>query len=342
MEEGGGNKFGSEWEKNYEDAVEAAENAREAVEKANDPGATAGEKKAAAQLKAVAEAKGKLAFESLNKALGLEEGLLGKIDWEKSLDAQNQSLNKEEVNKVVTELKKQFTLAGENLADRLSKLTGTDITTKTQLFETEWDKKTRRRRVARDAQGQPDPRAAKTLDNFRYIFGSKIAYAFYALCVMAGGVLGFWEAYKDTIGCDLAQGQSGCFAVDPANEKLQVVNYNAHAPNLPGANCSDYTYTCGGCQGGWVQPGIEESCCNSSVDADSNLRKGWQYTEYCVTPSQGVLEALNAIGNALDPSNMLKKVLMILLYSAIAIVGVIILFYLIKFALSRLKRHKTQ
>lgn len=331
--------FGPQFEGHYEDYVSEMEQVRTLQEAYNNGNPAV--KGALASAREAAEAKATLAFKDVAANIGVDPNVMGSIDWSQDLtaDAQpniNTSGEIAELGRITDKLKAKFRDGGVSVAKKLSEVMGKDITDKTVLFETEIDPSTGRQRVKDDPENQQ--KASNALENFKKIFGSKIAMVFYLLCVMAGGTVGFWELWKNTIGCDIAKGQSGCFAIDPANSKLQVVNYHSKVPS----ECYRYTEVCGGCDKGYVQPGKAALCCTAAVDADAKQRKGWTYTLRCVSPAQGMLESLNAIGDVLNPGNLLKKLLMILLYVAIAVIGVVVIFYLIRFAWSKFKgnRHK--
>ena len=327
--------FGPEFDNHYNEFVDEMETVRN-LEEAYDNDPSPDNLRDLNAARRIAEAKATIAFKDVAVNIGVDPDVMGSIEWDKDLTADEQpNINTSgeiaELGRIIDKLRAKFRDGGVSVAKKLSKVMGENITDKTVLFETETDPSTGRQRVRDDPENQKKARNA--LENFKKIFGSKIAMVFYLLCVMAGGTVGFWELWKKTIGCDIAKAQSGCFAIDPVNSKLQVVNYNRNVPS----DCYSYDDICGGCDKGYVQPGKAEQCCTATVDADADQRKGWNYTLRCVSPAQGMLEALKAIGTALDPSTMLKKLLMILLYVAIAVVGVVVIFYLIKFALSRFK-----
>lgn len=325
--------FGPEFENHYNEYVEEMDTVRN-LEQAYESNPTPDNLKALNVARDVAKAKSTIAFKDVAVSIDVDVDVMGSIDWDKELTADGQpNINTAgeiaELNRIVDKLQGKFRDGGILLAKKLSEVMGENITDKTVLFETETDPETGRERVKDTPENQK--KASETLDNFNKIFGSKLAMIFYLLCVMAGGTVGFWKLWEKTIGCDIAKGQSGCFAIDPINSKLQVVNYNKNVPN----DCYSYDDVCGGCEKGYVQPGKQEECCSAAVDANSVLRKDWNYTLRCVSPPQGMLEAIGAIGTTLDPTTLLKKILTILLYVIIGIVCVIIIYFLVKFALSR-------
>jgi len=331
----GDHGFGPEFENHYKEYVEEMDTVRN-LEQSFENNPTPANLKALNVARDIAKAKSTIAFKDVAVSIDVDVDVMGSIEWDKELTADSQSnINTAgeilELNRIVDKLQGKFRDGGILLAKKLSEVMGVNITDKTVLFETETDPETGREKVKDTPENKS--RASETLDNFKKIFGTKVAMIFYLLCVMAGGTVGFWKLWEKTIGCDIAKGQSGCFAIDPMNSKLQVVNYNKDVPN----DCYSYDLVCGGCGKGYVQPGKQEECCTAAVDANSDQRKGWNYTLRCVSPAQGMLEAINAIGTTLDPTNLLKKILTILLYVIIGIVGVIIIYFLVKFALSRVK-----
>ena len=327
--------FGPEFENHYKEYVEEMDTVRN-LEQSYENNKTPENLKSLNMAQDVAKAKSTIAFKDVAVSIDVDVDVMGSIDWNKELTADGQpNINTAgeiaELNRIVDKLQGKFRDGGISLAKKLSEVMGENITDKTVLFETETEQGTGRKKVKDTPENKI--RASETLENFKKIFGSKLAMIFYLLCVMAGGTVGFWKLAEKTIGCDISKGQSGCFAIDPMNSKLQVVNYNKNVPN----DCYSYDDVCGGCEKGYVQSGKQEECCTEAVDANSDQRKGWNYTLRCVSPAQGMLEALNAIGTGLDPTNLLKKILTILLYVIIGIVGVIIIYFLVKFALSRVK-----
>ena len=326
--------FGQEFENHYNEYVKEMDTVRN-LEQTYQNNKTPQNLNSLNMAQKVAKAKSTIAFKDVAVSIDVDINVMGSIDWDKELTANDQpNINTAgeiaELNRIVDKLQGKFRDGGISLAKKLSEVMGENITDKTVLFETETEKGTGRKKVKDTPENKI--RASETLDNFKKIFGSKLAMIFYLLCVMAGGTVGFWKLWEGTIGCDIAKGQSGCFAIDPMNSKLQVVNYNKNVPN----DCYSYDDVCGGCEKGYVQSGKQEECCTEVVDANSDQRKGWNYTLRCVSPAQGMLEALHAIG-MLNPDNLLKKILMILLYVIIGIVGVIIIYFLVKFALSMVK-----
>ena len=212
---------------------------------------------------------------------------------------------------------------------------GEDITDNTILFETETDPDTGEITIVDTPENKS--RASKIADWLADTFGGKVGKALLAMILLGSGAALTVFIVKVTIGCDLAKTNSGCFAIDPVNSKLQRVDFTTNT----NPECTDYKKICGGCLKGFVQPGKAAECCSSAVDTIADKRKGWNYTLRCTSPEQAMLDTLKGIGDALNPATILtelKKLLMILLYAAIAVVGVVVVFYLIKFSLSRFKR----
>ena len=320
--------FGEDFDNSYSDYSEAnTEYQKAATELSNMESGTAAYKELEAKveaLKTVKVSKAAATFSNLAKDLGDSSGkAFDNLDVNKSLQSQ---LPENVFKNLDTKMK-----AGQNaLIKQLSEITGTTVDVTTKLFDTKIDDNGNR--VVSD-----DPvnkaKAKEVSDGLIKKWGMRVAALAFSMLVLAGAVAGAWEIIKNTLLCDLAKTQSGCFVIDPSTGKFDTVSMNAPA------DCSNYDHTCGGCNGGSLQSNIESECCNSATDQSASLHKGWQYTFKCESPSDALLDIVKSIGGLFDPSN-LTKILMILLYVGLGILGVVIFFFLIKWLISRLGAKK--
>jgi hypothetical protein len=148
---------------------------------------------------------------------------------------------------------------------------------------------------------------------------------FVALGVLAGVLL-------QKLFCSQAKADSYCKVT--VNGKISPLNYQASSdPDCQNVTC-DYSYMCGSCDSP-SQPDQNHTkcCCSAMVDKNISQNPNATYNYYCNSTWDEVNKAANAALSDLSPSNLLsglKKIGMYLLIGIGVLLGLIVLFYIIK------------
>jgi hypothetical protein len=169
--------------------------------------------------------------------------------------------------------------------------------------------------------------------------------------------------------CQIQKSQSGCYWVDPRAKPgdgnlSKVSSWGPKAglqPDGKKLNCASYEAACGSCGDSEVQQKWVEECCNGRMgnsegidgeavtgglhDSTYCVDSKCSYEAKCVSVGDVLLDLFKYLGNILNPttwSKYIKKALVALAWVALGVVGLIILSYLLKFAIRSFHHHSRE
>lgn len=274
------------------------------------------------------------ALGDLEDKIGIERGVFKKINLE-DLGDLSKGATKEDIAKVKKYIKDNF----DKVATKIAKLF--DVGIGTRLFEVETfvdkDGKTQyrvkdtpeNRITVREVCSKLWDIVEKNPTLFRFIFGVLILWGGYVLVM---------KEIVDPILCNFAKTQSGCFAINPKDGKLTPVTGLINEPTT--INCYDYGDCCGGCDKGYLQTGVQELCCTKLNDPDANDHPNAQYTYQCVSPAGALLNFAKWLGDLFPSPDTLTKWLKPIAIGIAIIFGTVIMFYVVKYGISRIGNKK--
>lgn len=169
------------------------------------------------------------------------------------------------------------------------------------------------------------------------------------MSVVLGGAFGLYYLVHEGL-CKAGEANSGCIWIDnKTGEKHSVVV--AGGPNF----CNDMSTCCGDCTKTFVDvyprdKCADGNCCACSFDANweqhgcatkGGKSSSGSYTFYCESPWDVINDIVSDLAKALNPENW-SKWIKIIMYCALGILGVVVIFYIIRAIIRKRSENKEE
>ena len=136
--------------------------------------------------------------------------------------------------------------------------------------------------------------------------------------------------------CNMAKKDSGCKVTSPDGENAIALVWTQGMSCGATQDCS-YDGVCGSCgDSNQPSPNSPPCCCSSAVDADATKHAGWQYQYVCSNIWDQLSKVAKSLLSDLNPMNLLndlEKIAKTIGIGIVILLGVVIVFYIIKFGI---------